>query len=151
MITATEKWGMKSSGKLVNVLPKPAVVTVLGGLAEKRHYPAQLIATEGRQMKLQAEAAVATGSAVKVDVDGGLVLGTATGTEAGAGGGAVITIEIDQVIPDTAGLARLVSAVLGQKPPATVSYIPQQQTELETAATEPVLRPSARQATSRQN
>jgi hypothetical protein len=105
------------------VLPTPAVVAVLGNGSEKQHLPAQLIEARGCWMTLQMETPLAAGAPLRVDVQGGLVLGTAAAAESTAEGFQV-RVEIDQVIPDTAGLARLISAVLGITPPVGLVHEP---------------------------
>lgn len=115
------------------VLPKPVVLTTLGNLSDGKHIPARLVEAEGQWMTLQLESAVAAGLPVRVDVEGGLVLGT-TACSAAAESGFRLRVEIDQVIPDVAGLARLVSAVLGVAPPVDIAHQPERDPALRTSS-----------------
>lgn len=133
---------MKSANKHWNALPRPVVVAVLGGSAGKRHIPATLVESGGQTIRLQMESELPARTAIKVEVDGGLVLGAVT-SSAQYGSSFIMTIEVDQVIPDAAGLSRLVSAVLGQKPPACNPYSPQQP-QVEETVRQTSLRPSPR-------
>lgn len=134
---------MKPAKKPWSSLPRPVVVAVLGELAGKRHIPATLMESGGQQLKLQLETELAPQTAIKIEVDGGLVLGAVLWSQT-SGSSFVTTIEVDQVIPDAAGLARLVSAVLGQTPPAAAAYRPQDRRHSEQPEPQAVLRPSPR-------
>ncbi|MDZ4796684.1 MAG: hypothetical protein SGI92_00875 [Bryobacteraceae bacterium] len=134
---------MKSANKHWNALPKPVVLAVLGGTEGKRHIAATLVEAGGQKIRLQLESALPRDTAIKIEVDGGLVLGAVSWCEP-AGSSFLATVEVDQVIPDAAGLARLVSAVLGQRPPASNPYSPQDQPGTEQTTPQTVLRPSPR-------
>ena len=134
---------MKPANKPWSSLPRPVVLAVLGEPAGKRHIPATLMESGGQQLKLQLETELPPQTAIKIEVDGGLVLGAVLWSQP-SGSSFITTIEVDQVIPDAAGLARLVSAVLGQTPPQSSPYSPRDERKTEQPAPQTVLRPSPR-------
>jgi hypothetical protein len=62
-------------------------------------------------LTLTASAPLLPGTAVRLDVDGGLVLGEVVGAEVGAGR-SYLSVKIDQVIPSISELASLVQQVM---------------------------------------
>lgn len=75
--------------------------------------PTQVIGCAGAVLELEAAIAFPSGSAVRIDVEGGIVLGEVIRTEAGKASCSIL-IQIDQIIPSVSDLARLVRHVMGQ-------------------------------------
>lgn len=98
-----------------------ATITVLGSTAQPR-MAARHVNTEKNTMKLQAQDRIAPGTAVRIDVEGGLVLGEVISASSD-GSGYGLSIAIQHVVPSVASLANLVSAVMGYRRPA-VENIP---------------------------
>ena len=65
-------------------------------------------------MKIDAPEGVPAGTALRIDVDGGLVLGEVISSTTD-GESFMVAIAVQHVIPSVAGLANLVSAVMGYK------------------------------------
>src|SRR5687768_1252202 len=73
--------------------------------------PGTLLRSDGRVLTVTASAPLLPGTAVRLDVDGGLVLGEVVGAEMGASR-SYLSIKIDQVIPSMSELASLVQQVM---------------------------------------
>ncbi|MBC7926444.1 MAG: hypothetical protein H7039_12375 [Bryobacteraceae bacterium] len=111
----SEEVCMMPKHTFTSALPSAALVAVLGSIHEKRQFQAKLIHCAGRMMKLQVPEDVPAGMPLRIDVDGGLVLGEVSSSVT-LGAEVFLLVEIDQVIPSVTDLANLVSAVLGQRP-----------------------------------
>jgi len=98
-------------------LPVTATVTVLGENDLQKHLlQGQVIHCAGRIMKIETEEAITPNETLRIDVEGGLVLAEVAHCTALDEGGFAWYVKIRQVIPSVSDLAKLVAAVLGQRP-----------------------------------
>ena len=65
---------------------------------------------DGKILYLHCDAPLNPGTAVRIDIEGGLVLGEVSGSQR-SDAGCLIAVTIDQVIPSESELAQLVSHV----------------------------------------
>ena len=70
-----------------------------------------LVRADGRVLTVSASGPLLPGTPVRVDVDGGLVLGEVVGSEIGTSR-SYLSIKIDQVIPSLSDLAALVRNIM---------------------------------------
>ena len=73
--------------------------------------PGTLLRSDGCVLTVTASAPLLPGTAVRLDVDGGLVLGEVVGAEMG-NTRSYLSVKIDQVIPSLSELAQLVQRVM---------------------------------------
>lgn len=105
---------MTSNKTFMHQLPSPATVRILGAGLSERQIPAQLDQTGGSMLRLFTSEHIPQNSPVRIDVAGGLVLGEVSNCQKEDSLYSV-HVKIEQVIPSISDLARLVSAVLGQR------------------------------------
>lgn len=67
----------------------------------------------GRQLTLALAGEIAPGTPVRIDVNGGLILGEVLGGTESAQHTPALSVAVDQVIPSLSDLARLVQSVCG--------------------------------------
>ena len=89
----------------------PVSVTALGRRTRTSVMPGTLLRSDGRVLTVTASAPLLPGTAVRLDVDGGLVLGEVVGAEMGTSR-SYLSVKIDQVIPSMSELASLVQQVM---------------------------------------
>lgn len=70
-----------------------------------------IIQLSDRQLFLRSDRPVRLTTAVRVDLDGGLLLGEVSACTA-ENGGHRVTVEVDQIIPSLSNLAKLMEAVM---------------------------------------
>ena len=90
-------------------------MTALGRQTETTAIPGTLVRSDGRVLTVTASAPLLPGTPVRLDVEGGLVLGEVVGAEMGASR-CYLSIMIDQVIPSLSDLASLVQSVMDASP-----------------------------------
>lgn len=73
----------------------------------------RLLGREGGALYLESKSSVPEGAALRIDVDGGVVLGVVSASEPGEGG-RLLAVRIDRVIPTLPDLARLVQRVMSE-------------------------------------
>ena len=93
--------------------PAPVTVTILGGKSPER-FSGRMLSSDTKTMKIDAPQGVTAGTALRIDVEGGLVLGEVISSTTD-GKTHMVAIAVQHVIPSVASLANLVSAVMGYK------------------------------------
>jgi hypothetical protein len=89
-----------------------AKVRLLGANTAQESFSAVVLSSERKQIKLRCATGVDAAAAVRIDVEGALLLGEVLHTQPDAAG-CVLTIEIDQVIPSLSDLTNLLQGILG--------------------------------------
>ncbi len=93
--------------------PAAVTVTILGGKSPER-FSGRMLRSDSKTMKIDAPQGVAAGTALRIDVEGGLVLGEVISSTTD-GKTYMVAVAVQHVIPSVASLANLVSAVMGYK------------------------------------
>ena len=96
-----------------------ARVQVLGDIPIKP-VDTRLLGREGSALYLKSPCSLQRGAAVRVDVNGGLVLGEIAACE-DADDGLLVSVRIDHVIPSVSDLAKLVERVMCESQPPRVT------------------------------
>jgi hypothetical protein len=94
-----------------NLLGRPQVVSLRSAEREAEAVSAELVKAGANSMCVNAPHPVPQGSTVRIDVDGGMVLGRVQRCTEAPGGRSVLSIEIEKVIPSLPDLARLMEAI----------------------------------------
>jgi hypothetical protein len=91
---------------------------VLG--ATPQVFDTRVLGRDGKTLYLQNDCPIPPGSAVRIDVNGGMVLGE-VGSSRAQDGGFVVAVAIDQIVPSVSELSRLVERVMAESRPAGVA------------------------------
>lgn len=102
---------MQTNGILTT--PSAVTVTILGGKSPER-FTGRMLRSDSKSMKIDAPQGVPAGTALRIDVEGGLVLGEVISSNTD-GKSFMVAVAVQHVIPSVASLANLVSAVMGYK------------------------------------
>src|SRR3954451_7549750 len=102
---------MQTNGILTT--PASVTVTILGGKSPER-FSGRMLRSDSKTMKIDAPQGVPPGTALRIDVEGGLVLGEVISSTTD-GKTYMVAVAVQHVIPSVASLANLVSAVMGYK------------------------------------
>jgi hypothetical protein len=125
---------MKSATK-PRIAPLKSAVVIVDGTPDTRRLRASLLDCQGRELCVLLDQEVAASSAVRVHLDGGLVIGTAIACRR-AGAAQELVIQIEKVVPQS-DLSCLVSAVMGESKPVLM-YEPPPATPAEAPVPVPV-------------
>jgi hypothetical protein len=107
---------MMDSQRQIPTMPgSPAKVQVLG-VVPTTSVETQLIRREGSSLLLQSPCHIGAGTAVRIDVNGGMVLGEVGGCDSNEAG-QLLTISISHVIPSVSDLTKLMDRVMESRGP----------------------------------
>ena len=107
---------MKTSAPQQRTPARPgaaARVRLLGNNEPVFAIDAHVARREGKILYLYCDSPLVTGTAVRIDIEGGLVLGEVSGSET-SDADCLVAVTIDQVIPSVSELALLVSQVMSE-------------------------------------
>lgn len=94
----------------------PATVRILGApQTAGEPVSGTVLKFAGRRLTMTVASEVPPGSAVRIDVNGGLILGEVLGEAENAHHADAVSVAVDQVIPSLSDLARLVNSVCGER------------------------------------
>lgn len=96
----------------------PAHVRLLEQNGPGASFEARVSSANGKVLELLGNTSLAAGSAVRIDVEGGMVLGEVIYSKHQPSG-CVVRVQIDQVIPSVSELAKLIARVMGHPSPAS--------------------------------
>lgn len=90
----------------------PASLRLLSGNGSSDRVAAHIVESNGKNVSIRSAQAVPVGSAVSLDVEGGLVLAEVQFCSALAPQEYAVQLSIDQVIPSLSDVARLMDAIM---------------------------------------
>jgi hypothetical protein len=89
-----------------------ASLRTLSGIAGKQCFATTVVGLDRKFLTLRCEAPIGSGTPVRVDVEGGLLLGEVAWSSTAESD--ITVIEIDQIIPSVPDVLQLVRAIMGE-------------------------------------